>query len=310
MEAVWRRADASHGSYVVGMLGLEERKLLYHLARDIYAGEGAVVDVGSFCGASTCCLAAGLRDNPRSPHGKVLHAFDIFIADHPYLSEFIHEHMGRSLSVGESFRPIFDDNVSPFADLIEVHEGNLREAAWPQSSPIEILFIDAAKDLRLSAKILSLFFPRLIPGRSIIIHQDFHHPATFFLVVVMEFLREHFEVIEEMVDYSAAWRLVSPIPSAKLGLAGQYAFSFAEQLAAIWRTARSFRPEHRHNLRLAMATLIGARFGKRAFDLAVFSVSLMRHPREDIVWAQNLALLRSFDAEVIERFNRATLLRR
>ena len=62
----WLAPDAQAGSYALGMLGLEERKLLYQLARNIYTGEGAVVELGAFCGASTCCLAAGLRDNPTS----------------------------------------------------------------------------------------------------------------------------------------------------------------------------------------------------------------------------------------------------
>ena len=62
----WLAPNAQAGSYALGMLGLEERKLLYQLARNIYTGEGAVVELGAFCGASTCCLAAGLRDNPTS----------------------------------------------------------------------------------------------------------------------------------------------------------------------------------------------------------------------------------------------------
>ena len=63
----WRAPDAQAGSYALGMLGLDERRLLYHLARNSYTGEGSVVELGAFCGASTCCLAAGLRDNPLAP---------------------------------------------------------------------------------------------------------------------------------------------------------------------------------------------------------------------------------------------------
>ena len=78
----WLAPNAEAGSYALGMLGLEERKLLYHLTRNIYTGEGAVVELGAFCGASTCCLAAGLRDNPRAAGHRVdsrftHHAFQI-----------------------------------------------------------------------------------------------------------------------------------------------------------------------------------------------------------------------------------------
>ena len=74
----------------MGMLGLEERKLLYQLARNIYTGEGAVVELGAFCGASTCCLAAGMRDNPRAA-GRHVDSYDCFIASEPYLVEFIRD---------------------------------------------------------------------------------------------------------------------------------------------------------------------------------------------------------------------------
>lgn len=44
----WLGPNAQAGSYALGMLGLEERKLLYHLTRNIYSGEGAVVELGRF----------------------------------------------------------------------------------------------------------------------------------------------------------------------------------------------------------------------------------------------------------------------
>jgi hypothetical protein len=44
----WLAPNAQAGSYALGLLGLEERKLLYQLARHIYTGEGAVVELGAF----------------------------------------------------------------------------------------------------------------------------------------------------------------------------------------------------------------------------------------------------------------------
>lgn len=41
------------------MLSLEERRLLYWLAREYFAGIGAIVDGGSFVGGSTLALGEG-----------------------------------------------------------------------------------------------------------------------------------------------------------------------------------------------------------------------------------------------------------
>ena len=126
----WLAPDAQAGSYALGMLGLEERKLLYQLARNIYTGEGAVVELGAFCGASTCCLAAGLRDNPRAA-GQRVHSYDRFIANEPYLVDFIRTQFGEALEMGQSFAAIFRRATAEFADLIEVHAGDLLEQTWP-----------------------------------------------------------------------------------------------------------------------------------------------------------------------------------
>jgi hypothetical protein len=191
----WLDPNAQAGSYALGMLGLEERKLLYELARNLYAGEGAVVELGSFCGASTCCLAAGLRDNPRATSHRI-HSYDSFIANEPYLLEFVRTQFGEALEMGQSFERIFRCATSGFADLIEVHGGDLLEQSWPPEVPIELLFVDLAKTLALSGKVLTEYFVHLIPRRSIVIHQDFYHPTAFYLPVVMDFLMDHFTIIE------------------------------------------------------------------------------------------------------------------
>lgn len=55
----WPRIDA-----IPGWLQRQEGELLYNLARD-WPGEGATVELGSYQGRSTACLASGLRDSGR-----------------------------------------------------------------------------------------------------------------------------------------------------------------------------------------------------------------------------------------------------
>lgn len=277
------------------MLGLEERKLLYHLARDFYAGEGAVVELGAFCGASTCCLAAGLRDNPRGADYR-LHSYDSFVASEPYLVEFVRTQFGEALGIGQSFAAVFLRATTEFADLIEMHEGDLLEQTWPAGVPIEILFIDAAKTLALSAKVLTEFFPRLMPGRSLVVHQDFYHPTAFYLPVVMDFLRDHFTIIEAGRDWSVVFRLDSAIPQRKLEIASRYKFSFTQQQTALRSMMRQVGMPGRDYLRISECALIGTQFGEQRFRAALEVAIRGSKLEPDRVWSDGLTWCSDFNA--------------
>ena len=119
--------------------------------------------------------------------------------------------------MGQSFASIFRRATAEFADLIEVHAGDLLEQTWPSGMPIEILFVDVAKTLALSGKVLTEFFAHLTPGKSIVIHQDFYHPTAFYLPVVMDFLMDHFSIIEAGRDWSVVFRLETAIPRGEIG---------------------------------------------------------------------------------------------
>jgi Methyltransferase domain len=293
----WLAPNAQAGSHAPGMLGLEERKLLYQLARYIYTGEGAVVELGAFCGASTSCLAAGLRDNPRAAGSRV-HSYDRFIADEQYLIDFVRTQFGETLEMGQSFDAIFRRATAQFADLIQVHEGDLLEQTWPSETPIEILFVDVAKTLALSGKVLTEFFANLTPGKSIIIHQDFYHPTAFYLPVVMDFLSEHFSIVETGRDWSVVFRLEERIPRRKLEIASLYKFSFRQEHAAFRRMMRRVGWPGCDYLRLSECAAIGTSFGERWFE-AAFSIAIKRSTVETGVWKDGLHWCRDFRASNI-----------
>ena len=291
----WLAPNAQAGSYALGMLGLEERKLLYHLTRNTYTGEGAVVELGAFCGASTCCLAAGLRDNPGAA-GHRVHSYDSFIANEPYLVEFIAAEFGERIETGQSFAAIFRRATAEFADLIDVHAGDLLEQTWPSGSPIEILFVDVAKTLALSGKVIVEFFAHLIPGKSIVVHQDFYHPTAFYLPVVMDCLMDHFSIIEKGRDWSVVFRLETAISREKLQAASLYKFSFAQQQAALRRMMRRVGMPGRDYLRISECAAIGTCFGDEQFRKAL-SAALRRSKIEpDQVWLDGLAWCHDFKA--------------
>jgi hypothetical protein len=294
----WLAPSAHAGSYALGMLGLEERKLLYHLTRNTYSGEGAVVELGAFCGASTCCLAAGLKDNPRAV-GHRVHSYDSFIASEPYLVDFIRTQFGEPIEQGQSFVAIFRRATAQFADLIEVHAGDLLEQTWSSGIPIEILFVDVAKTLALSGRVLTDFFAHLTPHKSLVIHQDFYHPTAFYLPVVMDFLLDHFTIIEAGRDWSVVFRLDKEIPRKKLEIASRYKFSFRQQHAALARMMHRVGMPGRDYLRLSNCALIGTTFGEPRFRAAL-SVAIRRAKLEaDQVWLDGLAWCSDFKASRI-----------
>jgi hypothetical protein len=125
---------------VATMLSLEERKLLYALARE-YAGEdAAIVDGGCFLGGSTVALLAGVRDRPQPWRGPPV----------------------ELRQVGGSFRPALGRERSRFGIPHVVHEGDIVHIAW-SGGPIDVLFLGVVKSWKINDAVLRDFFPFSFP---------------------------------------------------------------------------------------------------------------------------------------------------
>jgi hypothetical protein len=183
------------------MLSAQEVELLYTLARDQYTGRGEIIDAGAFLGGSTLALACGLRDNLAtfSKHGRV-HSYDRFVSDQ-YVARYI-----DGYPEGTSTRPYYDSVIAGVASCVSVHEGEIATSRWPIDRPIEILFIDVAKNGETNDFLLQQFFPRLIPGVSTIIQQDYHWPRTPWISITMELLADHVTYLGSMPVATAYYR--------------------------------------------------------------------------------------------------------
>ncbi len=196
---------------VVTMLSMEERQLLYALGRDVWTGEGAIVDAGCFLGGSTLALGMGVLANPRGiPKDGAIHSYDLFVADahqvRGYLKKF------GEFAPGDTVRPIFDRQTRDVTPILTVHEGDLREFPWADGAPIEVLFIDVSKTWSLNDFIVREFFSALIPGRSIVVQQDYVHPTCPWLAVTMEYLSDYFELIDYAPANSLVYRAIREVP--------------------------------------------------------------------------------------------------
>jgi len=236
----WRAREVPAScANVPTMLIPDELRLLHYLADECYTGAGCIVDAGCFLGGSTVALADGLRRNlrrRRCAEEKLIHSYDRFEIEEwtiePYFSE--------SAQAGESFKPLFDRHIAPYADLVEVHAGDVRSSPW-RGGPIEILFIDITKHWTTCDWVTWQFFPHLLPGKSVVIQQDYLYSQwTAWLQVTMEFYSDYFEYICDTGVNSVAFLNTKRIPEGVLREKTVESLTTAEKIELMDRAAARF----------------------------------------------------------------------
>lgn len=207
----WRERSVPEACVgVATMLMPDELRLLDFLAGDYFEGRGLIVDAGCFLGGSTLALASGLRR--RGLGDKVLHVYDLFEVEDWTRGVYF----PASVAANDSTRPLFNRNVAGFADLIDVHEGDIMRATGP-AGPVEILFIDVAKHWTVCDRLTEIFFPSLIPGRSIVVQQDYlYHHWVGWLHITMEHFADHFERLCDTGRNSVAFLHTKPFQPGDL----------------------------------------------------------------------------------------------
>lgn len=186
------------------MLSIDEVNYLHWLGKTRYTGTGRVVELGSFLGGSTLALCKGLAQNPAWQ--QPLLAYDRFIMFNDQENRYAH-----IAAPGESFLPVFQNNLRDYKDRITTRPMGIpdpipgvdhTEALYPEREPIEILFVDAAKSWPVHLTILRVFGPHLIPGKSVVIQQDFKWATVYYLPLHMYQLRSCFEPAHDIPQAS------------------------------------------------------------------------------------------------------------
>ena len=211
------------------MLASEERRALYWIAKHAFSGAGAIIDAGAFLGASAVSLAAGAdRSGKARLDGPTIYSYDYFAAIDEYVVEFIARDI-RPIVSGESYLDIFQQQTKNYSALIEARAGDFLEQRW-DDRPVEILFVDIAKTRDLNSHVVELFFPRLLPGKSTVIQQDFYHIWHPYIHITMEYLADYFDIEDTYVEaQSRVYRYVQQIPEAALRRVIDYDFQPEER---------------------------------------------------------------------------------
>jgi hypothetical protein len=250
-----------------GMIRIREAALLYYLARDYYVGAGEIVDAGAFLGASSHFLARGLHDNPRvrERQGRI-HAYDKFIADEDYIVDFLRAEEDPEFPREGSFIDYFERTVGAHLDYVTIWAGDLLAQTWLDRD-VELLFVDIAKSPLLNRFVMEQFYTRLIPGRSVVVHQDYHHPYLPHIHISMEILASYFEIIDEKIDDSILFRNTARIPAAAIEAAAAETLTCEQGLSLMERAIERLSPANRPVAALARAYLLRGRFAdQEAFE--------------------------------------------
>jgi len=153
-------------SKVEGWLTREEGRLLFKLAR-LNPYLGSVVELGSFQGRSTVCLAQGSK----SRGGGKVFTVDKFVGDDiigPY----------------SDFYPQFKQNIKRYdlEDNIVVFRGNSLEIVKKWLGQIRLLFIDASHHYKDVSVDFHTWEKYLVPGGIIVFHDSICWPGVYRLV--------------------------------------------------------------------------------------------------------------------------------
>jgi hypothetical protein len=243
--------------WVKTMLSGEERRLLYTLAREYASGDAAIVDAGCFLGGSTVAFLGGLRDRAERWGGPPVVSYDLFRVDPATIPKYF----DGSVSAGDSFRARFDANVAGFGIPHVVHEGDIAEIGWT-GGRIEVLFLDVLKSWELNDAVVRAFFPSLVPGRSVVVHQDYGWGWQPWIPITVELMGGSLRLVDWMEWGSHVFFVQDEIPAAALeGVSG---LDIDEKLELMDRAVGRSEGWVRGMLEIGRASLLAERDGREA----------------------------------------------
>lgn len=203
--------------FLLGMTNMKERSFWEFYGEKLYTGEGEIIDLGCWFGSTTTPLLRGLLKNKKFKKSKrKVYAYDLFIWE-DWMAEFTkNTKFENKYKQGDNFIEAFREATRLFGKHIEVRAGDITKTFWGKK-PIEFLLIDAMKSWELANSIQQNFYSSLIPGKSIIVHQDYSHYYTYWIHLLQFRFREYFELVEDIEQSgSTVFRLQKTIPNSLL----------------------------------------------------------------------------------------------
>ncbi len=198
VHGTYMRLKRAFANELVGMTSKTEQDYFALYGEKTYSGKGEVVDLGCWLGSTTIPLVKGLLKNPAfAASNRKVYAYDLFIWFDWMNSSAAGTSLAGKYREGDNFVEEFKARTKDFAQYIEIRAGDLKQIGWT-GEKIEFLLVDAMKNWDLANAIVRDFYPSLVPGESIILHQDFAHFFTPWIHLLQWTFRENFEFVDEV----------------------------------------------------------------------------------------------------------------
>ncbi len=250
------------------MISREEKRQLFEAASIQYQGEGRIVDAGIFLGGSTMCFGQGIDHNRQKNKilarwPKPIVSFEQALINPGMFKHFDRHGLTVKGKVGDTFEPALRELISPVLDKVDLRIGDITKASWSPDEPIEILFLDVIKTPEINTFVLKTFFPHLIPGKSLVIQQDYFLDLLPYLKVGQEFFADHFEFVAE-VGPTAVFRLTKRITAKDVQADPMNFLPLDEKLKLVDRAAsRSKNRPRQFMTALSKTHIVGEELGGR-----------------------------------------------
>lgn len=206
-------ADLGAAASVPTMLTLEE-SLLYHWLGRRVQGDGAVVDLGAYAGGSAARLLSGLVLEGR---GNTVHSYDRFRSSRAFWARFMPDEPLPATDDADLL-PVVRRHLAPWDGQVVLHVGDIGEELWSEG-PVEILSVDAAKGSAMADHIAAQFFPALVPGRSILVQQDYLMAVQPWLCAQMVGMRDCFLPLVQVPKVGMVFLCVAAVTAETLDAA-------------------------------------------------------------------------------------------
>ena len=209
------KEDADLVSAILGehesMLSSAERAALYQLIRMLAPTDARIAELGTYLGGTTRLFGeafrrSGVRNEPR------IEVYDFF----EHNAEFEPQLRDHPLYDPHDFFAIWQANTKAYADLIDLHRGDLRDAA-ADGLPLWMLFVDIVKSDFLINPVMQRCLPRLRVG-GLLVHQDYFHWQSPWVVYATERIMDHLELVGTASNHTMILRLREEIPAELLEL--------------------------------------------------------------------------------------------
>ena len=190
---------------ILGMTTEWEQAFVRWFAKEKYSGSGEMVELGCWLGSISISLSQGLKQNKKMIN-KIsrIHTFDKFVWQDWMNNSVLQTNLNFQYHENDDFSDEFKKRIKIFRKFIKIYNCNLKNTKWNQNKKIELLFIDAGESWDIANDIIKIFYPALMPGRSIYVEQNFYYYNTYWIHLLLYRFRSHFKSLFQIPNSTSA----------------------------------------------------------------------------------------------------------